>query len=77
MNGRAVRRPDLTIATEDHNVPTEHIDQPIADPVSRRQVETLRTNTAEFGITNYPMTASQICTAYSTSVPVKLSGLYS
>src|SRR6185436_6414596 len=40
---------------EDHNVPTEHIDQPIADPVSRKQVETLRTNTAEFGITNYPM----------------------
>ena len=35
MNGRTVRRPDLTIATEDHNVPTEHIDQPIADPVSR------------------------------------------
>ena len=36
-------------------MPTEHIDQPIADPVSRKQVETLRTNTAEFGITNFPM----------------------
>ena len=50
-----VRRPELTVATEDHNVPTEHIDQPIADPVSARQVEVLRANTAEFGITNYPM----------------------
>src|SRR5262245_43646009 len=55
MSGRAVRRPDLTIATEDHNVPTENIDQPIADPVSARQVEVLRENTQEFGITNYPM----------------------
>ena len=55
INGRAVRRPDLTVATEDHNVPTENIDQPIADPVSAKQVDTLRANTAEFGITNYPM----------------------
>ncbi len=55
INGRKVRRPDLTVATEDHNVPTEAIDQPIADPVSRKQVETLRTNTAEFGITNHEM----------------------
>ncbi len=53
--GRTVRRPDLTIATEDHNVPTENIDQPIADPISARQVEVLRENTAEFGITNFPM----------------------
>jgi 3-isopropylmalate/(R)-2-methylmalate dehydratase large subunit len=42
--GRPVRRPDLTIATEDHNVPTIDIDKPIADPVSRTQVETLRRN---------------------------------
>ena len=42
MAGRPVRRPDLTIATEDHNVPTVGIDLPIADPVSRTQVETLR-----------------------------------
>jgi len=55
LSGRAVRRPELTIATEDHNVPTENIDQPIADPVSAKQVDTLRSNTAEFGITNYPM----------------------
>ncbi len=55
LAGRAVRRPDLTVATEDHNVPTADIDQPIADPVSRTQVEVLRKNTAEFGITNYPM----------------------
>jgi len=55
LTGRTVRRPDLTIATEDHNVPTENIDQPIADPVSAKQIDTLRTNTAEFGITNFPM----------------------
>src|SRR5262249_13568184 len=55
LSGRQVRRPDLTIATEDHNVPTENIDQPIADPISAKQVDTLRANTAEFGITNYPM----------------------
>jgi 3-isopropylmalate/(R)-2-methylmalate dehydratase large subunit len=55
LSGRAVRRPDLTVATEDHNVPTQDIDQPIADPISRQQVDTLRTNTAEFGVTNHPM----------------------
>src|SRR5581483_10633227 len=55
LSGRRVRRPELTICTEDHNVPTEHIDQPIADPISRKQVETLRANAAEFGLTNYPM----------------------
>ncbi len=55
LNGRRVRRPDLTVATEDHNVPTADIDQPIADPISRTQIETLRANTAEFGIRNHPM----------------------
>jgi 3-isopropylmalate/(R)-2-methylmalate dehydratase large subunit len=48
--GRAVRRPDLTIATEDHNTPTLNIGAQIADPVSRTQIETLRTNAKEFGI---------------------------
>jgi len=55
LSGRKVRRPDLTIATEDHNVPTTNIDQPIADPISARQIDALRANTAEFGITNFPM----------------------
>jgi 3-isopropylmalate/(R)-2-methylmalate dehydratase large subunit len=55
LAGRKVRRPDLTIATEDHNVPTEGIDLPIADPVSRTQVETLRRNCKEFGIRLHPM----------------------
>ncbi len=50
LAGRPVRRPDLTIATEDHNVPTIDIDKPIADPVSRTQVETLRRNCEEFGV---------------------------
>src|SRR5215203_6327404 len=48
--GRNVRRPDLTLATEDHNSPTLNIDQPIADPVSRTQVDTLRRNAEEFGV---------------------------
>ncbi len=48
--GRPVRRPDLTIATEDHNIPTLDIDKPIADLVSRTQVDTLRRNAAEFGV---------------------------
>jgi len=50
LTGRGVRRADLTLATEDHNVPTVDIDKPIADPVSRLQVDTLRKNCAEFGI---------------------------
>ncbi len=53
--GRTVRRPDLTMATEDHNVPTLDILAPIADPVSRAQVEALRHNAAEFGIRLAPM----------------------
>ena len=55
MEGRGVRRPELTVATEDHNVPTSDIDVPIADPVSRKQVDTLRTNTEQFGIVEFPM----------------------
>ena len=55
LSGRRVRRPELTVATEDHNVPTIDIDQPIADPVSARQVEVLRENAAEFGVKNFPM----------------------
>jgi 3-isopropylmalate/(R)-2-methylmalate dehydratase large subunit len=55
LSGRQVRRPDLTIATEDHNVPTADIHLPIADEISAKQVETLRHNTTEFGVTNYPM----------------------
>lgn len=48
--GRPVRRPDLTIATEDHNTPTLNIDRPIEEPTSRIQIETLRKNAVEFGI---------------------------
>ena len=53
LAGRTVRRPDLTLATEDHNVPTTGLT--IDDPVSRTQVETLRRNCAEFGIRLHPM----------------------
>ena len=50
LAGRKVRRPDLTLATEDHNTPTLDIDLPIADATSRTQIETLRANCAEFGV---------------------------
>jgi 3-isopropylmalate/(R)-2-methylmalate dehydratase large subunit len=49
VGGRRVRRPDLTLATEDHNTPTDNL-VTIADPVSRTQIETLRRNCAEFGV---------------------------
>lgn len=55
LSGRPVRRPDLTLATEDHNIPTTDLDKPIADPVSRTQVETLRRNAEEFGVRLHPM----------------------
>jgi 3-isopropylmalate/(R)-2-methylmalate dehydratase large subunit len=55
LAGRKVRRPDLTLATEDHNVPTVDWDKPIADPVSRTQVETLRSNAEEFGVRLHPL----------------------
>ena len=55
LAGRTVRRPDLTVATMDHNVPTADLDQPIGDPISAKQMEVLAANCAEFGITCYPM----------------------
>ncbi|ABW10567.1 3-isopropylmalate dehydratase, large subunit [Parafrankia sp. EAN1pec] len=55
LAGRPVRRPDLTLATEDHNVPTTDTLLPIADPVSRAQVEALRKNCADFGVRLFPM----------------------
>ncbi|HZN71098.1 MAG TPA: 3-isopropylmalate dehydratase large subunit [Micromonosporaceae bacterium] len=53
-SGRRVRRPDLTLATEDHNTPTDNL-VTIADPVSRTQIEALRRNCAEFGIRLHPL----------------------
>ncbi len=53
--GRPVRRTDLTLATEDHNVPTIDVDKPIADPVSRAQVNALRVNAEEFGVPLYSL----------------------
>ena len=50
LAGRSVRRPDLTIGVEDHNVPTMNINEMIAEPTSRKQVDALRTNAEEFGI---------------------------
>jgi len=55
LAGRPVRRPDLTIATEDHNVPTLDITAPIADKTSATQVATLRANCEEFGVRLFPM----------------------
>ena len=55
LAGRGVRRPDLTVATMDHNVPTTALDGPIEDPISARQIEVLAANCAEFGIRLFPM----------------------
>ena len=54
LNSRRVRRPDRTIATADHNVPTEPLSVPVADPVSARQLEALDENCDEFGVTLFP-----------------------
>src|SRR6476619_825714 len=55
LAGRPVRRPDLTLATEDHNTPTDNL-LTILDPISRTQIETLRSNAEEFGIPQPGMT---------------------
>ena len=55
INGRRVRRPDLTVATADHNVPTTDTDKPVADPVAAKQLNVLANNCKEFGITHFPM----------------------
>ncbi len=52
---RQVRRPELTVATPDHNIPTVDRQLPIADPIARRQVETLRRNCHEFGVQLYDL----------------------
>jgi 3-isopropylmalate/(R)-2-methylmalate dehydratase large subunit len=55
LNNRKVRRPDLTFATMDHNIPTTDRSQPIADPLSKQQVDTLKSNCEEVGITCFDM----------------------
>jgi 3-isopropylmalate/(R)-2-methylmalate dehydratase large subunit len=55
LNGRTVRRPELTVATMDHNVPTAGLELGVTDPISRRQIEVLAANCAEFGIRLYGM----------------------
>src|SRR5450759_3458082 len=55
LAGRGVRRPDLTVATADHNVPTTGLELGVQDPISRKQLEVLSRNCAEFGIRCYPM----------------------
>jgi 3-isopropylmalate/(R)-2-methylmalate dehydratase large subunit len=54
LNHRSVRRPDRTLATADHNVPTDPITTPVHDPISRRQLEALDENCKEFDITLFP-----------------------
>jgi len=55
LAGRKVRRPERTVATVDHNVPTTDRRLPIADPVSKRQIDTLRENCREFGLRFYDL----------------------
>ena len=54
LNHRPVRRPDRTLATADHNVPTDPLSTPVEDPISRRQLEALDENCREFGVTLFP-----------------------
>ncbi|MDE3065002.1 MAG: 3-isopropylmalate dehydratase large subunit, partial [Acidobacteriota bacterium] len=54
LHHRPVRRPDRTLATADHNVPTDPPTTPVSDPVSRRQLEALDENCHEYGITLFP-----------------------
>ena len=58
LAGRKVRRPDLTVATVDHNVPTTDRSLPIIDQISKKQIETLDMNAKEFGITYFDMFSS-------------------
>ncbi len=53
--GRQVRRPDLTLITEDHNIPTTDIDKPIADPTSAEQIRVVRKNAEDFGLRIFSM----------------------
>ena len=55
LAGRPVLHPEATFAVPDHNIPTENQNQPIADPISALQVETLRQNCKEFGITLFDL----------------------
>ena len=57
--GRGVRRPALTVATVDHNVPTTDRSRPIADETAARQIEALRRNCAEFGVRLYDIHAAE------------------
>src|SRR5438552_5629199 len=59
LAGRGVRRPDLTFATVDHNVPTTPTQWLIEDPITRKQVETLRRNCAEFGVTLFDISSEE------------------
>ncbi len=55
LAGRKLRRPELTVATQDHNVPTTDRSLPITDPISKQQIETLRKNCREFGVRLYDL----------------------
>ena len=55
LAGRKLRRPELTVATQDHNVPTTDRSLPIVDPISKQQIQTLRNNCADFGVLLYDL----------------------
>jgi len=57
--GRKVRRPDLTVATIDHNVPTTDRSLPIADAIAAKQIETLRSNCAEYGVQLFDISSAE------------------
>src|SRR5512133_2535976 len=55
LSGRKARRPERTVATADHNVPTTDRSLPILDPIAKQQIDTLRANCKEFGIKLYDL----------------------
>ena len=55
LAGRKLRRPELTVATQDHNVPTTDRSLPIVDPISKQQIQTLRNNCVDFGVRLYDL----------------------
>jgi len=59
LNGLRVRRPDLTVATVDHNVPTTSNRNIISDPIAAQQIETLRRNCREFGVQLFDIDSSE------------------
>ena len=71
--GRKVRRPELTVATVDHNVPTSDRSLPIADAIAARQIDALRTNARELGIEIFDLDSHRNRGSFTSSAPSSVS----